>query len=65
MCLYSATMSGAVEQFGRDHFKTGFNVSIGKRGNSVSANVTQKVVYCGDERGKLLALRQFIKGGFR
>jgi len=65
MCLYSATMSGAVEKFGKTHFKAGFNIAIGKRGNSVSTNVTQKVVYCGDERGKLLALRQFIKDGFR
>ena len=59
-------MSGAVEKFGSKHFdKNGFNVSIGKEGNSVSKNVSQKVVYCGDERGKLLALREFIKSGFR
>merc|ERR1712131_449451 len=66
MCLFSATMSGAVEKFGAKHFnKNGFNISIGKEGNSVSKNVSQKVVYCGDERGKLLALREFIKSGFR
>ena len=29
--MYSAMYRGAVKQFGRDHFKTGFNVSIGKR----------------------------------
>jgi len=65
MCLFSATMSGAVEKFGQKHFKNGFTCSIGKEGNSVSKNVQQKVIYCGDERGKLLALREFIKEGFR
>jgi len=65
MCLFSATMSGAVEKFGQKHFKNGFTCSIGKEGNSVSKNVHQKVIYCGDERGKLMALRQFIKEGFR
>merc|ERR1711990_521236 len=63
MCLFSATMSGAVEKFGQKHFKNGFTCSIGKEGNSVSKNVHQKVIYCGDERGKLMALRQFIKEG--
>merc|ERR1711990_145291 len=65
MCLFSATMSRAVEKFGQKHFKNGFTCSIGKEGNSVSKNVHQKVIYCGDERGKLMALRQFIKEGFR
>merc|ERR1712113_877898 len=64
-CLFSATMSGAVEKFGSKNFETGFMCSIGKEGNSVSKNVSQKIIYCGDERGKLLALRQFIKDGFR
>ena len=50
MCLFSATMSGAVEKFGQKHFKNGFTCSIGKEGNSVSKNVHQKVIYCGDER---------------
>ena len=50
MCLFSATMSGAVEKFGQKHFKNGYTCSIGKEGNSVSKNVHQKVIYCGDER---------------
>lgn len=66
MGLFSATMCGAVEKFGIKNFnKNGIMITIGREGNSVAQNVSQKVVYCGDERGKLLALRQFIQDGFR
>ena len=59
-------MSGAVEKFGHANFNNqGVTVAIGKSGNAVNQNVSQKVIYCGNERGKLLALREFIKDGFR
>ncbi|CBY42223.1 unnamed protein product [Oikopleura dioica] len=66
MGLFSATMSGSVEKFGHANFNNqGVTVAIGKSGNAVNQNVSQKVIYCGNERGKLLALREFIKDGFR
>lgn len=59
-------MSGSVEKFGHANFNNqGVTVAIGKSGNAVNQNVSQKVIYCGNERGKLLALREFIKDGFR
>jgi len=66
MGLFSATMCGTVEKFGRENFEeSGVTIAIGREGNSVADTVTQKVIYCGNERGKLMALRQFISDGFR
>ena len=51
MGLFSATMCGAVEKFGLKNFEqNGVTITIGREGNSVSQNVSQKVIYCGDER---------------
>ena len=51
MGLFSATMCGAVEKFGAANFpKNGVTITIGRDGNSVAETVTQKVLYCGDER---------------
>ena len=51
MGLFSATMCGAVEKFGAANFpKNGVTVTIGRDGNSVAETVSQKVLYCGDER---------------
>ena len=39
-------------------------LTVGER-NSASGTIAQRLVFCGQERGKLLALRQLISEGIK
>lgn len=61
--LFSATFAHEVEQWCKLNLNTVAMVSVGIR-NTASENVKQELVFCGDESGKLIALRDFIRKGY-
>ena len=60
--LFSATLPEGVEQLGRSVMASPLRITVGERG-AASANVSQRLVYCGNEQGKLLAMRQLLRDG--
>jgi ATP-dependent RNA helicase DDX52/ROK1 len=60
--LFSATLQEGVEQLGRSVMAAPLRITVGERG-AASANVSQRLVYCGNEQGKLLAMRQLLRDG--
>ena len=60
--LFSATLPEGVEQLGRSVMTAPLRITVGERG-AASANVSQRLVYCGNEQGKLLAMRQLLRDG--
>ncbi|EFJ29364.1 hypothetical protein SELMODRAFT_410231 [Selaginella moellendorffii] len=68
--LFSATLPETVEELARTIMHDAIRIVIGERGfnskrcrNSASETVQQKLMYAGNEEGKLLALKQFFKEG--
>jgi len=61
--LFSATFAYEVETWCKLNLNNVAMVSVGIR-NTASQNVKQELVFCGDESGKLLALRDFIRKGY-
>ena len=61
--LFSATLPQGVEAIARTVLRDPIRVLIGQR-NTTNSDVEQKLVYCGKEEGKLLALRNIIQEGF-
>lgn len=55
--LFSATMPDTVEELARSIMHDAVRVVIGNK-NSASKTITQKLLFAGSEKGKLLALRQ-------
>jgi ATP-dependent RNA helicase DDX52/ROK1 len=62
--LFSATMLQGVEQLARTVLTDPIRINIGHR-NAAAHSVEQSLLYCGQERGKLLALRQLIETGVK
>ncbi|XP_002986837.2 DEAD-box ATP-dependent RNA helicase 57 [Selaginella moellendorffii] len=60
--LFSATLPETVEELARTIMHDAIRIVIGDR-NSASETVQQKLMYAGNEEGKLLALKQFFKEG--
>ncbi|KAJ4452955.1 putative DEAD-box ATP-dependent RNA helicase 57 [Paratrimastix pyriformis] len=60
--LFGATMPPSIEELARSVLLDPIRVSIGARGTATSL-VSQRLVYCGNEEGKLIALRQHLSGG--
>ena len=62
--LFSATLPETVEQLARSVMTQPMRLTVGER-NSASGTIAQRLVFCGQERGKLLALRQLIAEGIK
>ncbi|OAO14304.1 DEAD/DEAH box RNA helicase [Blastocystis sp. ATCC 50177/Nand II] len=58
--LFSATLPSGVEDLARTVLRDPIRVVIGTR-NASNTNVEQKLLYCGNEDGKLLALRNILR----
>jgi len=61
-CLFSATIPSGVEEAARSFMLDPVKVVIGAP-NAAAARIEQKLVYVGQEEGKLLAIRQMLQTG--
>lgn len=62
--LFSATLPEKVEELARSVMARPIRLTVGER-NSASSSISQRMVYCGHEAGKLIALRQIIREGIK
>lgn len=60
--MFSATNTPDVTKWCKRHLKGVIYVTIGQR-NAAASDVNQKLLFVGDESGKLTALRNYIKQG--
>ena len=60
--LFSATLPEAVEERARSVLTQPLRVTVGVRG-AAAASVRQRLMFVGNEAGKLMALRDELKGG--
>ncbi|CAH1757511.1 8900_t:CDS:10 [Entrophospora sp. SA101] len=64
MALFSATLPSGVESLANNFMKDPIRVVIGNK-NAATETIKQKLVYVGQEEGKLIAIRQLIQEGFK
>nr|CAG8605468.1 8909_t:CDS:2 [Entrophospora candida] len=64
MALFSATLPSGVESLANNFMKDPIRVVIGNK-NAATETIKQKLVYVGQEEGKLIAVRQLIQEGFK
>ncbi|KAJ1831438.1 RNA-dependent ATPase rok1 [Coemansia sp. RSA 2711] len=62
--LFSATVPSSVEQMAKTIMKDPVRIIVGTQ-NAATESITQKLVYVGQEEGKLLELRKMIHAGFK
>ena len=62
--LFSATLPEKVEELARSVMPRPIRLTVGER-NSASSTIAQRMVFCGHEAGKLMALRQIIRDGIK
>ena len=62
--LFSATMPERVEELARSMLKAPVKVTVGGR-SAPTSSVQQRLVYVGQESGKLMALRDALQSGLR
>ena len=62
--LFSATLPETVEQLARSVMTSPMRLTVGER-NSANATIAQRLLFCGRESGKMLALRQLISDGIK
>lgn len=60
--LFSATLPEAVEELARSVLTQPLRLTVGVRG-AAAASVRQRLMFVGNESGKLMALREELKGG--
>lgn len=60
--LFSATIPSGVEKIAEDIMFSPVRVIVGKK-EGANVHIDQKVVYSGNEHGKLIAIRQMIQSG--
>lgn len=60
--IYSATITSHVEEIAQSIMKDPVRIIIGLK-EAANANIEQKIVYCGDEHGKLVEIRNMIRNG--
>lgn len=63
-CLFSATMPPEVEKMANSFLRNPLRIVIGSK-NSAAATLKQRLIFCGQEEGKILALRQLIAEGIQ
>lgn len=62
--LFTATLPETVEDLARTVMQAPVRVTVGQR-NGASETVAQRLLFCGREAGKLLAMRQLIEQGLK
>ncbi|RGB39672.1 P-loop containing nucleoside triphosphate hydrolase protein [Rhizophagus diaphanus] len=62
--LFSATFPSSVETLANDFMRDPIRVVIGLK-NAATETIKQKLLYVGQEEGKLIAVRQLIQEGFK
>ncbi|KAG0361320.1 RNA-dependent ATPase rok1 [Podila minutissima] len=62
--LFSATLPSGVEALANTFMRSPIRIVIGSK-NAATETISQKLVYCGSEEGKLIAMRQQIQGGLK
>ncbi|KAJ2004849.1 RNA-dependent ATPase rok1 [Coemansia thaxteri] len=62
--LFSATVPSSVEEMAKTIMKNPIRVIVGSK-NAATETIEQKLVYVGQEEGKLLEIRHMIKSGFK
>ena len=62
--LFSATLPEGVEALARSVMHAPLRITVGERG-AAAASVAQRLLFCGSEPGKLLAMRQLLRDGVR
>ncbi|KAJ2503161.1 RNA-dependent ATPase rok1 [Coemansia sp. RSA 1972] len=62
--LFSATMPSSIEQMAKTIMKDPVRIIVGTQ-NAATELVDQQLVFVGQEEGKLVALRNMIRGGFQ
>lgn len=60
--MFSATIPSGVEEMAQSIMKDAVRVIVGHK-EAASSTIEQKLVFTGNEAGKLLAIRQMIQGG--
>ena len=62
--LFSATLPETAERLARSVMHHCVRLTVGER-NSANDNISQKLVFCGKESGKIIAIRQIVQKGVR
>ncbi|KAI7831411.1 P-loop containing nucleoside triphosphate hydrolase protein [Gamsiella multidivaricata] len=62
--LFSATLPSGVEALANTFMRSPIRIVIGSK-NAATETITQKLIYCGSEEGKLIAIRQQIQKGLK
>ncbi|KAF9200455.1 RNA-dependent ATPase rok1 [Haplosporangium sp. Z 27] len=62
--LFSATLPSGVEALANTFMRSPIRIVIGSK-NAATETINQKLVYCGSEEGKLIAIRQQIQKGLK
>ncbi|KAI8823026.1 P-loop containing nucleoside triphosphate hydrolase protein [Fimicolochytrium jonesii] len=62
--LFSATIPSGVEELARTFMKDPIRIVIGQK-NAATETINQKLLYVGQEAGKLIAIRQLISTGLK
>ncbi|XP_065827734.1 probable ATP-dependent RNA helicase DDX52 isoform X2 [Oscarella lobularis] len=62
--LFSATVSNGIEEWCRAHLDNFVRVIIGQR-NTATEAIKQRLVFVGQEEGKLIGIRDIIREGFK
>lgn len=60
--MFSATLPSSVEELASSIMMDSVRVIIGQK-NTANSNIDQKLIFCGNEEGKLVAIRQLILDG--
>jgi len=63
-CLFSATMMPSIEELSDTVLRQPVRVVVGEK-NAAAEIIEQKLVFCGREDGKILALRQMVREGIK
>jgi ATP-dependent RNA helicase DDX52/ROK1 len=61
--LFSATYSSEIKNWCKSYFTNMIRVTIGKT-NRAPTTLSQEVVFVGNEEGKMIAIRNLLRGGF-
>ncbi|SAM01189.1 hypothetical protein [Absidia glauca] len=62
--LFSATFSSSVEELARSVMKDPIRVVIGSK-NAATETIKQQLLFTGNEAGKMVALRQYVRKGIK
>lgn len=60
--LFSATISSGVEELTKSFMKEAIRIVVGQK-NAATDTINQKLLYVGQEQGKLVAIRQLVQTG--